>query len=204
MDGLSNLWVNCIKGKKPVWTWQDLAQMQWCVNTALLLPETQQWCSPVHAEPTWALPAWPAPLRARGQGCCQWGGTFLHRCLGANPASWKSASREPWSRSTEWAEKEKLARFVITQGIQPLIILCNGELKSIKTKHWGGHWLSLFITTFPSVAACALSWQKQCPATQELATPSAGATLCGSTLVLGFATGKDLFAKEVTMQSGSH
>lgn len=149
--------------------------MQWCVNTALLLPETQQCCSPGHAAPTWAPPAWLALPGARGQGCCQWAGTFLHRCLWANPASWKWASWEPWSRNTEWAEKEKLFKFVIIQGIQPLIIVCNGELKSIKTKHWGGHWLSLFITTFPSATASALSWQKQFPATQELAIQSAGA-----------------------------
>lgn len=175
MDRLSNLWGNCIiKGKEPTWTWQDLAQMQWCVKTALLLPETQQWCSPVHAAPTWALPARPAPLRARGQGRCQWAGTFLRGCLWATPAPWRWASRELRSRNTEWAEKEKLSRFVIIQGIQPLIIMCNGELKSIKTKHWGGHWLSLFITTFPSAAACVLSWQKHFPATQELATQSAG------------------------------
>lgn len=134
MDRLSNLRVNCIKGKDPLWTWQDLAQMQRCVNTALSLPETQLWCSPAHAAPTWALLAWLAPLRSWGLGCCQWAGTFLHHCLWASPASWKWAPQELWSRNTEWAEKEKLSRFVIIQGIQPLIIMCNGELKEYQNK----------------------------------------------------------------------
>lgn len=51
MDWLFNSWVNFIKGKKPMQTWQDLAQMQWCVNTSLLFPETQQWWSHVSSAP---------------------------------------------------------------------------------------------------------------------------------------------------------
>lgn len=106
MDRLPILWVNFIKGKEPAWTWQDLAQIQSCVNTVLLLPESQQWCSPVHAAPTWDLPAWLAPLG--GRGCCQWAGTFLLRCLWASPASW---NEHPGNRRAETLSGQKRTNY---------------------------------------------------------------------------------------------
>lgn len=172
MDELSYLCVNCTMGKEPAWTWQDFAQMQWCESTALLLPETQQWCSPVHSAPTLlSQPCWlHSWLRVKNAG--SW---VAHFCIAAWELTWLPGKEHPWNYGAETlsGQKKKTIGFVIIQGIRPLIIVCNGELKSIKTKHWGGHCLSLFITTFLGAIACALSWQRQFPATQELATQRA-------------------------------
>lgn len=169
MDELSYLRVNFTTGKGPAWSWQDFAQMQWCENTALSLPGTQQWCSPVHSAPTLlSQPCWlHSWLRVRN--AASW---VAHFCIAAWELTWHPGNEHPRNGGAETlsGQKKKTIWFVTIHGIQPLIIVCNGELKSIKTKHWGGHWLSLFITTFPSAVACALSWQRQFPATQELAT----------------------------------
>lgn len=100
---------------------------------------------------------------------------MAHFCTAAWDLTWHPGNEHPGNGGAETlsGQKKKTIWFVIIQGIQPLIIVCNGELKSIKTKHWGGHWLSLSITTFLSAVACALSWQRQFPATQELATQRA-------------------------------
>lgn len=198
MDWLLNSWINSLKDKESVWTWQELALMQWCVNKALFSPETQQWCSLIHTAP----PELPQPDQlCLGLGVKHAASGLAHFCLTDYELSQHPGNEHPRNCRAETLSGQK--NYLGLSLSRVFNLQCAMELWRVSKQNTEEGTGCLFLSqhswvllpvhfpdgsNFHPVECRSKRWTMA----------------SGSTLVLRLATRKDLFAKEATTQSGCH